>query len=48
VIVHPAYALFCVPPGHEAVVMLSGPPDAATVTVAVEVFEPAELVAVSV
>jgi hypothetical protein len=48
VIVHPAYALLCVPPGHEAVVIFSGPPGAATVTVAVAVFEPAVLVAVRV
>lgn len=49
VMVHPAYALFCVPPGQEVVVIFSGPPEAAvTVTAAVAVAEPAVLVAVSV
>jgi hypothetical protein len=37
-----------VPPGHEVVISASGPPDAVTVTFAVEVVEPAALVAVSV
>ena len=44
----PAYAEPCVPPGHEVVVIASGPPDAATVTFAVAVLEPDALVAVSV
>ena len=50
-IVHPAYALFCVPPGHVVVVIFSAlpdPPDADTVTAAVAVVEPAVLVAVRV
>jgi len=37
-----------VPLGHEEVVIVSGPPDAITVTVAVDVVEPAALVAVRV
>ena len=44
----PAYAVPCVPPGHVVVVITSAPPDAMIVTVAVEVTEPALLVAVSV
>jgi hypothetical protein len=47
-IVQPAYAACCVPPGHEVVVIFKVPPDAVTVTFAVEVAEPAALVAVSV
>jgi len=49
-IVQPAYAAPCVPPGHEVVVTLSGPPalTVATETVVVEVIEPEELVADSV
>jgi hypothetical protein len=49
-IVHPAYAAPWVPPAHEVVVMLSGPPapTAATVTVAVAVVEPEESAADSV
>ncbi len=47
-IVHPAYALFCVPPVHVVVAMFTGLPDAVTVTVAFEMFEPAVLVAVRV
>ncbi|HUK54050.1 MAG TPA: hypothetical protein VL099_12240 [Candidatus Binatia bacterium] len=48
--VQPAYAAPCVPPGHEEVVIVNGPPppDAVTVTCAVDVVEPAALVAVSV
>jgi hypothetical protein len=50
VIVHPAYAAYCVPPGHEVVVIVNGPPEVAavTVTVAVAVLEPPALVAVRV
>jgi len=49
-IVQPAYAAPCVPPGHEVVVMISGPPalTVATETVVLEVVEPEELVADSV
>ena len=47
-IVQPAYAEPCVPLGHEVVVIANGPPDAVTVTFAVDVVEPAALVAVSV
>jgi len=47
-IVQPAYAAPCVPPGHEVVVIISAPPDAMIVTIAVEVVEPEALVAVSV
>jgi hypothetical protein len=46
--VQPEYAAPCVPPGHEVVVIANGPPDAVTVTFAVEVTEPPEFVAVSV
>lgn len=46
--VHPEYAAPCVPPGHEVVSIVSGPPTAVTVTFAVAVVEPAALVAVSV
>jgi hypothetical protein len=46
--VQPAYAEPCVPPGQEVVLIVKVPPDAVTVTVAVAVFEPTELVAVSV
>ena len=48
VIVQPAYAAPCVPPGHEAVVIFNGPPEAVTVTSAVDAVEPAALVAVNV
>lgn len=48
VIVQPAYAAPCVPLGQEVVVIVSGPPEAATVTFAVAVADPAEFVAVSV
>ena len=37
-----------VPPGHEVVMIANGPPDAVTVTFAVDVVEPTALVAVSV
>jgi uncharacterized protein with GYD domain len=47
-IVQPAYAASCVPPGHDVVVIFNGPPDAATVTFAVAVAGPEALVAVSV
>ena len=47
-IVQPAYAAPCVPPGHEVVVIFNRPPDVVTVTFAVDVTEPAALVAVSV
>jgi len=46
--VQPAYALPCVPPGHEVVAIANGPPAAVTVTFAVAVVEPDALVAVSV
>jgi hypothetical protein len=46
-IMHPEYAVPCVPAGHEAVVIDSGPPDEVTVTFVVAVVEPAALVAVS-
>jgi hypothetical protein len=48
VIVQPAYAVFCVPPGHVVVVIESVPPDAVTVTVAVAVAVPTAFAAVSV
>ena len=51
VIEQPAYAVPCVPPGHEVVVVVvivSALPEAVTVTSAVEVVEPAALVAVRV
>jgi hypothetical protein len=48
VIVQPAYAVPCVPPGHEVVAIVNGPPDAVRVTFAVDVAEPAVLVAVNV
>jgi hypothetical protein len=47
-IVQPAYDAFCVPPGHEVVVIASGPLDEVTVTFTVAVVDPAVLVAVSV
>jgi hypothetical protein len=47
-IVQPAYAAPCVPLGHELVVIASEPPEAVTVTFAVDVAEPAALVAVKV
>ena len=47
-IVQPAYAEPWVPPGHEVVVIVNGPPDAVTVTFAVDGVEPEALVAVSV
>jgi hypothetical protein len=47
--VQPAYAALCVPPGHEMVVIDSAPPDdVVTVTFAVDVTDPVELVAVRV
>jgi hypothetical protein len=46
--VQPAYAAPWIPLGHEAVVIANGPPDAVTVTFAVDVAEPDALVAVSV
>jgi hypothetical protein len=46
--VQPGYAALCVPPGHEVVMIAKGPPEAATVTCAVDVVEPVLLVAVSV
>jgi hypothetical protein len=49
-IVQPTYAAPWVPAGHEVVVTVSGPapPAAVTMTLAVELVEPAALVAVSV
>jgi hypothetical protein len=47
-IVQPAYPALCVPPGHEVVIIANEPPDAVTVTLAVEVVNPEALVAVSV
>jgi len=47
-IVQPAYAAPWVPPGHDVVVIDNGPPDAPTVTFAVDVAEPDSLVAVRV
>jgi hypothetical protein len=47
-IVQPAYALPCVPLGHEVVTIASVPPGAATATFAVDAVEPLALVAVSV
>jgi hypothetical protein len=47
-IVQPAYAVPCVPPGQVVVVIVNGPPGAVTVTFAVDVVEPAALVAVNV
>ena len=44
----PAYAASWVPLGHEVVVMTNAPPDAVTVTFAVDVVEPEALVAVRV
>jgi len=46
--VQPAYAAPWVPPEQEVVVIARGPPDAVTVTFAVDVVEPLALVAVSV
>ena len=46
--VQPAYAEPWVPPGQEVVVIANAPPDAVTVTFAVDVAEPAVFVAVSV
>jgi hypothetical protein len=46
--VHPAYAAPWVPPGHEVVTIASEPPDAVTVTFAVDVVEPEALLAVSI
>ena len=45
---HPAYAVPCVPPGHEAVVIVKAPPGAVRVTIAVDVVEPEALLAVRV
>jgi len=47
-IVQPAYAAPCVPPGHEVVTMANEPPDAVTVTFAVDMVEPEALHAVRV
>lgn len=49
-IVQPAYAEPCAPPGQEDVLIVSVPPapPEVTVTLAVEVLEPEELVAVRV
>jgi hypothetical protein len=46
--VHPAYAVPCVPLGHELVTRDNGPLDAVTVTFVVDVADPAAFVAVSV
>jgi hypothetical protein len=46
--VQPGYAALCVPLGHEVVMIANAPPDAATVTSAVDMAEPEVLVAVSV
>jgi hypothetical protein len=46
--VQPTYAPPWVPLGQVVVVIVKGPPDAVTVTVAVDVADPAALVAVSV
>jgi hypothetical protein len=46
--VQPAYAEPWVPPGHEVVFITNAPPDVDTETFAVDVLEPAALVAVSV
>lgn len=46
--VQPAYAEPWVPPGHEVVVIDNGPPEAATVTLAVAVLDPTPFVAVNV
>ena len=48
VIVQPAYAAPCVPPGHDVVVIVNEPLVEVTVTFAVAVVEPAALVAVKV
>jgi hypothetical protein len=50
VIVQPAYGAPCVPPGQVEVVIVGFPcePAACTVTVTLDVTDPAELVAVSV
>lgn len=47
-IVHPTYAVPCVPPGHDVVAIANEPPGARTVTLVAEVVEPEVLVAVSV
>ena len=47
-IVQPAYAAPCVPAGHEIVVIARGLAEEVTVTFAVDVAEPAALVAVNV
>jgi hypothetical protein len=49
-IVQPAYAAPCVPPGHEVVIIVNGPPvlTGLTLTLAVDVVEPEALIAVSV
>lgn len=44
----PVYALPWVPSGHNVVWIVSAPPDAVTVTLAVAVVDPALLVAVRV
>jgi hypothetical protein len=46
--VQPAYAAPWVPLGHEVVVIVNGPPDAVTVTFAMDVVDPDALVALSV
>ena len=43
----PVYAVPCVPPGQELVVIASGPPGAINVTAAVVVVDPLALVAVN-
>ena len=47
-IVQPPYAAPCVPPGHEVVSMVNGPPAVVMLTCAVAVDEPEALVAVNV
>lgn len=44
----PVYAAPCVPPGHALVVIANGPPGAMRVTIAVDVVDPLEFVAVNV
>jgi hypothetical protein len=46
--VQPAYALPCVPPGHDVVSIVRVPPDAVTETFAVAVVDPEPFVAVRV
>jgi hypothetical protein len=47
-IVQPEYCWPCVPPAHVVVDIVNGPPADATVTVAADVAEPEEFVAVKV